>query len=215
MLIHILTSLPSATELTRGYIHGSITIDFIGEKAPRTKFKLLGMDLVILCLQLFMLAVHVESERVKAIIKNDGVDVAADSAEAAPMADVVPGQDHDAEERGVIRELAGGSSDDIEMADLPPSSSSQSNDTQAVDAGETERLLEETVGAAGVEPHEGALDVFYSGNLVVADFHVLHTLRAVRANHVGAGETALQSVGQSTAYNWTRMQQRLSRLQNT
>lgn len=180
---------------------------------PGSKFKLLVMDLVILCLQVFMLAVHVESERVKAVIKNDGLETGTPNNTSSTSPDMVPGQDHDAEERGIVRELARPSSNDIEMTALP--SSSRNNDTQEATAAaeETERLLEATVGQAAVNTPEGALDAFYAGDLVVADFHILHTLRSVRNNHAGAGETALQSVGSSTAYNWARMQQRLSRLQ--
>lgn len=204
--MHILTSLPTASESTRGYLHGSVSIDFIGQRAPWTKWQLVLLDILISVLQVVMLAVHVELERAKSVVKDDTTTTPAGPATESTT---VPGQDHNAEERGQIREMA--NAQDIEMQPLsssrqPPTTTSLENEA------ETDRLLEETVGSSAVEPPEGALDVFYSGNIIVADLHILNTLRTVRSDSVAASESALQSVGHSTAYNLARMQQRLARM---
>ena len=44
------------TELSRGYVHGGFLIDFVGEPAPASKWKMLLIDMCIFILQLLLLA---------------------------------------------------------------------------------------------------------------------------------------------------------------
>ncbi|OAF61439.1 hypothetical protein VC83_02195 [Pseudogymnoascus destructans] len=72
--LHLVTARPSGSELTRGYLHGGIIVDFIGQRAPSTKAVLVGLDILILLLQLVMLSVHVEEAVLKAALANrDGM----------------------------------------------------------------------------------------------------------------------------------------------
>lgn len=209
MLIHLVTRRPSAGEVARGYLHGSIIIDFIGQKGPTSKFQLLVLDLLILALQCFMLAVHVEQERLKLVLS----DIPAAAATPATAATVVA-QTVDDEERGVIRNVVT-ESGDIEMQSMPHIHTR--NDTQGQRDEEVneerEHLLAEADPRADGEAEDGPLDVFYSGNVVVADFHVLDTLRSQWKDHDTASATALHTVGHTAGYNWTRMQNRLARLE--
>lgn len=109
---------PSAGEGARGYLHGGLLIDFIGQKGPISKFSLVLLDLLIVGLQVVMLSVNGEVRR--ATMARKGI---------TPTAAV---QDHDAEERGEIR-TAGSSS-------TPSSSAATPSDPTST---ESSRLLED------------------------------------------------------------------------
>jgi hypothetical protein len=160
---------------------------------------LLVMDLLVTALQCFMMAVHVEQARLKsAFLTNES------SSEV--VASTNPTQDHDAEERGVRRDAAI-SSEDIELQEIravqPPD--------VPTSGFERERLLAELAGR-DLDALEGPLDLFYSGNAIVADFHVLHTIRSQWEDYGNATATALQTVGTSAGYNWVRVNRQLRRL---
>ncbi|KAL9113437.1 MAG: hypothetical protein Q9227_002478 [Pyrenula ochraceoflavens] len=91
MISHILRPRPEAGEITEGYLHGGLFVDFVGEKGPIWKSRLIAMDLLILVLQLIMLAGLVEKLSAKAAMSG----VTAQGLRST--------QDHDAEERGVFR----------------------------------------------------------------------------------------------------------------
>ncbi|PHH53223.1 DSC E3 ubiquitin ligase complex subunit 4 [Ceratocystis fimbriata CBS 114723] len=65
MAWHLLVALPVASEATRGYMHGGIIIDLIGQKPPITRLVLLALDLFIMILQLIMLAVHLDRDNLR------------------------------------------------------------------------------------------------------------------------------------------------------
>lgn len=164
----------------RGYLHGGIIIDLIGQKGPTSKFRLVVLDLVIIVLQCFMLAVHVERERLSAITAAFANPVTAPAAGVAvgtePRAEVVTTQDHDAEERGVVRE-GETTNGDIELRPLE----TRHHGPSAVDGHDVEELSEErerllAEPAPRPEDVDNALDIFWRGNAVVGEFHVLHIL---------------------------------------
>lgn len=200
--------------MARGYLHGSFIIDFIGQKGPTSKYQLVTLDLLILALQCVMLAVHVEKERLKAILSPNN---STPASSLTPSTAAIPSQDLDAEERGVIRNIVTDGSDGMEMHELGETSQravdgTRSSQLSNVDA-EQEHLLSEAVGPAAVVPQDGPLDMFYSGNVIIADFHVLQTLRNQWEDHDTASTTALQNVGHTAGYNWARVQHRLARLE--
>lgn len=64
VLIHLISPRPKAsTTTTRGYLHGSIIIDFVGELGPISKWRLLSLDALVLLLQLLMLVMALEKEK--------------------------------------------------------------------------------------------------------------------------------------------------------
>jgi hypothetical protein len=202
-LLHIFTHQSEAGELTRGYLHGGIIIDFRGQKGPSSKLHLVVMDLLVTALQCFMLAVHVEETRLKGVL-------------AAPESSVLPttasnlSQDHDAEERGVTRD-AGTNSEDIELQELPQSRR-QDEARAPLNDDERAQLLSNANGRADEEALDGPLDLYYSGNVIVGEFHVLHTLRSQWEDYDSATTTALQTVGTSTRYHFARVNNQLRRL---
>jgi hypothetical protein len=204
ILLHILTHRPEAGELTKGYLHGGIIIDFIGQKGPTSKLHLIVMDLLVTALQCFMLAVHVEETRLKEVL-------------AAPESSILPNtisnlsQDHDAEERGVIRD-GGTNSEDIEMQE-PPRSNRESEAQASLNNDERAQLLLDAAIRTDEEALNGPLDLYYSGNVIVGEFHILHTLRSQWADYDSATTTALQTVGTSAGYHFARVNHQLRRLE--
>jgi hypothetical protein len=69
MLLHIFTSRSEAGEAMRGYLHGGIIVDLIGYKGPTSKIHLLLLDILVLALQCFMLAVVMEKDRLSTVMK--------------------------------------------------------------------------------------------------------------------------------------------------
>ncbi|KAI0394807.1 DUF1746-domain-containing protein [Xylariaceae sp. FL0594] len=118
IFLHLISSPLEAGEATRGYLHGGILVDFIGQKPPSSRFTLVLLDAVILALQCFLITVNMEKERIRNRIKPARASAIAGTPAAVP----ITGQDHDAEERGVLRDAPTidetNDLDDIEMRPL-------------------------------------------------------------------------------------------------
>ncbi|KAI1466826.1 DUF1746-domain-containing protein [Daldinia caldariorum] len=197
ILLHLLTSLPQAGEASRGYLHGGILFDFIGQKAPSSKFSLLLLDILILGLQCFMLTVNIEKERVRKVVKPrrqiDRLETTAEETATTPT-----GQDHDAEERGVLR--------DAPMVD-------ETNDVEMQSLGGrngngNERNTEERVGllrqaTASTSDLESLFDTLRSGNAVLANFNIRQSLRNAWHTRANSPESAAAYAIQNVGYNAT------------
>ena len=160
IFLHLVTSLPFAGEASRGYLHGGVLIDFVGQKAPTSKLSLLLLDFLILGIQCLMLAVNMERERIRKVVKPPRVSAAAAGSTETPQTT----QDHDSEERGVLRDAATlDESNDIEMRPLR-------SDRRDSDGGTSPST------GTGSE-YEGLLDALRSGNAILSTFHVRRALR--------------------------------------
>ncbi|OJJ99395.1 hypothetical protein ASPACDRAFT_79290 [Aspergillus aculeatus ATCC 16872] len=114
MLCHTLFAAPEAGEETRGYIHGGLFIDFIGQKAPVPLARLLSMDVLVLLLDLVMLGLVVERVKtVEAQQQQQLINTATGQGSRSNniLSAIINGmgrqdQDHDSEERGVLRGAA-------------------------------------------------------------------------------------------------------------
>jgi hypothetical protein len=93
IIFHLINSPPNAGEATRGYLHGSLLLDFVGQLGPTSKIRLFLLDVIILLLQLIALAANSEKKE---------LDNKKASDEAYPNTES-NNQDHDAEERGEVR----------------------------------------------------------------------------------------------------------------
>lgn len=200
MFFHLVLSLPRAGEDTRGYLHGGAIIDFVGQKAPTSRLGLLLLDAVILAIQCLMLAVYQEREALRKLV-TPGRQTAGEAAAAAPAAPAVAvpvpaaaaAQDHDAEERGVLRDGPGTPAETrgIELRPL---------------SGNGTRGGEGTPETAGPVPGSGLrqadadlLGVLRSGNAVLADFHIVHTIRTVGNDYERAAAHLTQTIGYTAA----------------
>lgn len=191
ILAHILFALPEAGEATRGYLHGGVFIDFIGQKPPTTKFAFLFIDLVILGMQCLMLAVHQERARLKKIVSpssaifgfggGDQTDQQAGAAETT--------QDHDAEERGVLRDET-----DVDAGggmELQPLTRRGSGGEERSEADHEHAEGTYSAAAANVD----MMDVLRSGNAVLSNFHVIHAVRTVGSGAQNAAAYSLRALG--------------------
>ncbi|KAG8165026.1 hypothetical protein KVR01_005301 [Diaporthe batatas] len=224
MLLHLLLALPEASETMRGYLHGGVIIDFVGQKAPTSRLGLLLLDCLVLVLQCVMCAVWLEKDRLKKIevtlrsVSAGGVPKRNAHTTTIPqVASVAAGdnpstQDLDAEERGVLRDdpLGEDESRDIELQPLvtgrpAPQATAESSSTGHLEA-RYQRILRSLGGSGSQE--QGAdrpslLDVLMSGNGLLANFHVVHSVRTLAAESNGASSVAgypLRLTGYTTTW---------------
>jgi len=96
---HLLRPNPSAGEATRGYLHGGLILDFVGQLGPIPKFQLLLFDLAILLLQLLLVRTVASKRHWHNLYQSHGGNLSASNG-TAPH-DVTLEQ-QDAEEQGTI-----------------------------------------------------------------------------------------------------------------
>ena len=96
--LHLVLDPPAGTELSRGHIHGGFLIDFVGEPAPASKWKMLFIDTCIFVLQLLLLATIIEQRELK-LSTEDPILVNMLNR----IMGRTQGQDLDAEEQGIRR----------------------------------------------------------------------------------------------------------------
>jgi hypothetical protein len=172
MVFHAFFIRPEAGEETRGYLHGGLFIDFIGQ-VPVSVPRLLCFDLLIFFVDIIMLALIIERVRIAGSPTpptgsdtNTAVDTSSEAAASQP-------QDHDAEERGVLREE---NSDEIPppTQDHAESSPSSSMDEEVEE--ERTNLLADPADVASAARGGHPMDSFAAGEAVLVNMGFLSTL---------------------------------------
>ena len=151
---------PGAGEATRGYLHGGLLLDFVGQLGPSSKLRLVLLDVFILLLQLIALAATTKRRSLgksKPPTATGTATVSTAPATSDSAAAMSSGHDHDAEERGVLRQ---------------PPSPSGSSPLPPVDF--TSDLSSRTRPSS--RTHAMA-DLLASGQSVIAELYVWDTLR--------------------------------------
>lgn len=161
IILHLLLRPPAAGEATRGYLLGGLLIDFVGQESPVSKWKLLVLDTLVLALQVLILAVTLE--RKKLAVQNG--DVLVEEVEEAR-------QDHDSEERGMLRR-DDTVQDGIELQNIRHTSSGR---TGGDEDRERDELLESDESTEPRDQHP--LDPFITGQAVIANVRVIDTIRS-------------------------------------
>lgn len=138
-------------------------IDFVGQASPVGRWKLIGLDLLCLVLQVTMMSLTLEKQFLQG--KKRGHGSASRSALEASQV-----QDLDAEERGV---LGFDSSNGIELQELRSGSQGR---TGADEDRERDELLGHELQEE--ERDEHPLDTFYAGDHVLVKLHLLDSIRA-------------------------------------
>ena len=138
-------------------------IDFVGQASPVGRWRLVGLDILILALQILILEVTLERRGIKPID-----EVVAGVAQAVPE----NRQDHDSEERGMLRPSAD-TGEDIELRDLQHTSTGR---TGADEDRERDELL--PLDGSSEPRNHHPLDPFYTGEHVIVNLHILDTIRA-------------------------------------
>ena len=139
----------------RGYLHGGALTDFVGVKGPISKTKLVGMDLLVWALQIICLALVMER---KGIRSGSNARGEYDTVRTAVV------QDIDAEEQGRRRSAeTDGVEEAIELQPLQTSS--------------TYSLAEEVLEDGTTVTSDHPLDLFATGEHIIANLHLLETIR--------------------------------------
>lgn len=171
ILSHLLFRPPAAGEATRGYLLGGLLIDFVGQESPVSRWRLLVLDAFVLALQVLILAVTLE--RKKLAVEN-GVVLVEEVEEAR--------QDHDSEERGMLRR-DDAVQEDIELQDVRHTSSGR---TGGDEDRERDELHESDESHEPRDQHP--LDPFLTGQAVIVNVHVIDTIRSQHFTADTSGE---------------------------
>lgn len=176
-LLHILSSPPAAGEATRGYLHGGILIDFVGQESPVSRIRLVSLDMLTWALQIVLLAVMLERRKTVALSNSQ---LRAD--ESLPSASISRSQDHDSEERGILRPLTSPTAD-IELQPLPSGRTGADEDRERNELSRHDTSLgpsnddeeDDDPGLNAMDEHP--LDRFHSGQHVLADIYLMDVIR--------------------------------------
>ncbi|KAI0466421.1 hypothetical protein F4859DRAFT_519074 [Xylaria cf. heliscus] len=202
MFLHLISSPPEAGEASRGYLHGGILVDFIGQKAPSTRFTLILLDAAVLAIQCFMITVNIEKERIRNVIKPPR---ASTTSTGIAIAIPTTTQDHDSEERGVLRDAPGidhvNETDNVEMRSLRNDDGDGSSDGEAA-GGEGSRLLGQS-RTQRTSQSGGFTEVLQSGNAIIGNFHIPQSLRTAWHSTGNTPESAAAYALQNVGYNAT------------
>jgi len=158
LFIHFFSDAPTASEVTRFYMHGSIIIDFIGQRAMggwSAKARLCAMDLLVAALQVCAMGVVAELLAKKDVVKS--VNVMSEGRAGERVGDAVRRfwRGWEASVGGAGRRMEGQEGDDVEMQPL----------RDGVRQEEEEQIP------------RSPLDVYSSGQAVVADLNLVETVR--------------------------------------
>lgn len=201
MFLHLIYSPSQAGEASRGYLHGGILVDFIGQKPPSSRFTLILLDVVVLAIQCFMITVNIEKERIRMVIKPPQANANPGVAIAVPLT----AQDHDAEERGVARDAPEADevneTDDVEMRPLGNRASGGVSDGEHVGREGTTLLRQSGVPRTG--RLDGFTDVLRSGNAVIGNFNIPRSLRTAWHSAGRSPELVAAYALQNAGYNAT------------
>lgn len=156
LLAHLWFTAPSAGEATRGYLHGGLLIDWIGQHGQASKPHLILLDFVVFGLQLVMLSATLKVQKIKkrGQVRTSTADTTqADAEPSSPSA----GQDVDSEERGVLRRSSTASN----LQDLVPNERDQLLDDEETPSTDSQTIM----------------DTLSSGQALVAELFVADTVR--------------------------------------
>ena len=171
MLLHLMFSPQTAGDATRGYLHGGLVIDFIGQASPVSRWRLVAVDVLCLGLQMLMVGVTLEKGRMQGMGR-------------IMMAGFQGAQDHSAEEAGILR------SDPAvrEGIELQPIRAASEDRTGGGYNRAEHDVLDQDLGQEDEHP----LEAYYSGDQMIAKLHIIDTIRthwktrSVTANVAGA-----------------------------
>ncbi|KAK6342726.1 hypothetical protein TWF718_008116 [Orbilia javanica] len=146
-LFHLFSEPASGSEATGGYLHGGMIIDFVGQEGPTSRFRLIFLDLIIFTLQLIMLAAKISKQD---LLNSSGPNR------------VIPAQNLDDEERGVVAGTEDDNSSDFASSPIegPGGGSSSIN----IEGLQRRRLAAESN--------------IYSGEVNIADLRIVETVRS-------------------------------------
>lgn len=174
ILLHIFCALPEGPDYHGGYMHGGMVIDFVGQQPSKSRLYYILADLAIMLVQSLMLTVHAERERLRIGLKTFRP---ATPDQAREIMSVPTIEDLDAEERGVSRYMMDSTTasetneNEIEMQPLRRASDVDGNEASPDSASISRESTSDETSRTNLS------DVLSSGNAVLGEFHILHTIR--------------------------------------
>jgi hypothetical protein len=177
ILLHLWFAAPSASEAMRGYLHGGLAMDFIGQQGPSSKIMLIFLDLLVVTLQSVHLSAHIARSRLRTAIPT-GSEMGIRMQPAPTPA--LSAQNIDSEERGIRRSVELEEQGDIELQSLNTSGHvSAPTDTAPPDALAVQNTSDRENLPVSTAPQTDTLifDAFYSGQINIGDFDVWRTIR--------------------------------------
>ncbi|KAK9388375.1 hypothetical protein V1515DRAFT_442223 [Lipomyces mesembrius] len=130
LLVHLFANLPVSREANGGYLHGGLTIEFIGQKAPASRLQLICSDIIVVTLQIVILTIsnNMNDEESTTTPVPTSLSAAAQLAAHASTYSMQPAtsptepprrQTLDDEERGHLQVVEEGSSSNAESSSTP------------------------------------------------------------------------------------------------
>ncbi|KAI4154812.1 MAG: hypothetical protein LQ340_001418 [Diploschistes diacapsis] len=156
-LVHLFMARPEGGEAMRGYLHGGLLIDFVGELGPISRWRMLLIDTLIALLQIVILGVTLERRDLRIAMNSPSSTTAGLAGTPLGASLIFSAQDLDAEEQG-IRRSQEGIGDTFEMVALNKNAESD------------EAFLSPR------RRNEHALDAYYSGDVVIAHIDFTETV---------------------------------------
>jgi hypothetical protein len=167
LFLHLWLTPASAGEATRGYLHGGLVMDFIGQAGPSSRIHLSLLDMLLIALQLTHMAAYMLKTRLKdaATASTSTTTRAASSSRPASALR----QDLDAEERGVVRS---DEQQDIEMQTLGATGQAVQAVAGPSDAEEISSERDTLLNPVAPRTDAHIFDAFHSGQIVIADLNL-------------------------------------------
>ncbi|PHH76318.1 hypothetical protein CDD82_4047 [Ophiocordyceps australis] len=198
LLLHLFGSLPTGPEFHRGYQHGGVVIDFIGQKPPPYRLYYLLVDVVILVLQCLMLTVHTQREKLRLRLNTFRPLIPELALEMPPPRS---SEDLDAEERGVVRADTMDETESIELQSLHFSQRGMPS-PELAESSRTQQVPEGNVAAASL------LDILSSGNAVLGEYHIVQSLSSAALDLDRTAAQSLRTISYGATMAALRAQQR-------
>ncbi|KEY71060.1 hypothetical protein S7711_00884 [Stachybotrys chartarum IBT 7711] len=193
LLSHTFGSLPTGHDYHRGYQHGGLIIDFVGQKPPAWRVYYVIVDIVIVLLQCLILSAHTDRENLRVALGTFRPHVHGSTAPRPATRTV---EELDAEERGQPQESALSlinETGDMELRALNASSSERSAGAM-VD--ETDRYRNGSPSESSSSSHLD--DILSSGNAIIGEYNISGIMRSAALAPESASASSLRSIGYET-----------------
>ncbi|TWU77914.1 hypothetical protein ED733_005081 [Metarhizium rileyi] len=193
IFLHLFASLPRGPDFHRGYQHGGLIIDFVGQRPSTYRIYYLLADFAILAVQCLMLTVHTQRERLRVMLKTFRpiLPEITESLEAR-MRSI---QSLDAEERGVSLHTP------MDRFDAAATAAGMDPGNDAIEmreengdqvAGETDTLPREALSEDASRAQ--LADTMNSGNAVVGEYYIVQSVLSAAGDLERSAAHSLRSI---------------------
>ncbi|KAG5979670.1 hypothetical protein E4U55_004904 [Claviceps digitariae] len=210
MLLHLFTPLPRGPDFHRGYQHGGLIVDFVGQRPATYRMYYLFTDFAILAIQCLMLTVHTQREQLRVLLKTfrpilpelaDEMQVAAAAVAAARSA-----QDLDAEERGVLAHAPNATASALTTATIDEHGGIEMRDMNrpletaevGEQNGEAASLLQRNTSQES--PRAQLSDIMNSGNAVLGNYYIIQSVMSAAGDLERTAAHSLRTISYEATF---------------